>query len=616
MKKAKDRRVSLTGEKLAGLLKLAAAIVLFPAVFVIKLFADREKDPEKRFGAIYKGFRSGGLSRAESFFNALYIRTGERLEQSRIDVRGERGYFARHPLGEGREEIKTHESRFWRWFFDLLTKLPYRISKPLSGLRKTLSFRKSSATLVKRAAAWGRAARRAAVWLTPAALALALGLYMRAELTAPLRLGAQVNGVKLGAVSDVSQVTEAVSRVESKASDVLGAAFKFPHEIRFYFTDSARTVNESDLYPALMNSISEYITPGYGLYVDSVQVAATRSESEIEKALDQLTEEIKTNTAGAAKVEITNDLRILSGTYPTQSLTDGAHLKDLLLHGSSDYSNISLLESFVEEGRGCATAAQDFAASIGESALEKARTAALSAQAYSENIQRSVYTDAPLVKFAVTKDVFQEDVLPYPVEEVKDSKMYVGGRETRVAGKNGKAVYHKQITYVDGAVTEEKVVSYDILEEPSAAVVAVGTKPIPESTVPSGDLRVFILPRNDRINSGFGWRVLNGRNDFHAGLDIEAPMRSAIFASLSGEVVQAGSYYSYGNLVVIKHDNGFSTYYAHLDEIIVKVGDRVTQGQQVGYSGNTGYTTGPHFHFELRNPDGEAINPLPYIYSK
>ena len=83
-------------------------------------------------------------------------------------------------------------------------------------------------------------------------------------------------------------------------------------------------------------------------------------------------------------------------------------------------------------------------------------------------------------------------------------------------------------------------------------------------------------------------------------------------AAAGGTVTHAGPAGTYGNLVMIRHDNGFETRYAHLSAVSVVKGDRVAPGQEVGKVGSTGYSTGPHLHFEVRR-GGATIDPTPLL---
>lgn len=118
----------------------------------------------------------------------------------------------------------------------------------------------------------------------------------------------------------------------------------------------------------------------------------------------------------------------------------------------------------------------------------------------------------------------------------------------------------------------------------------------------------LIWPVSGPVTSPFGYRW--GR--LHAGIDIAVPVGTPIHAAASGTVVLAGWVDGYGNYTCIDHGGGLATCYAHQSSLAVSVGGHVTQGQVIGYSGNTGHSTGPHLHFEVRI-NGTPVDPLGYL---
>jgi murein DD-endopeptidase MepM/ murein hydrolase activator NlpD len=118
----------------------------------------------------------------------------------------------------------------------------------------------------------------------------------------------------------------------------------------------------------------------------------------------------------------------------------------------------------------------------------------------------------------------------------------------------------------------------------------------------------FIWPVHGVLTSYFGWRW--GR--MHEGIDLAVGNGTPVVASAAGTVIVAGWMGGYGNLVVVDHGNGIATAYAHNTSVTVGVGQSVAQGQLVAYSGNTGNSTGPHVHFEVR-VNGAAVDPLGYL---
>ncbi len=116
------------------------------------------------------------------------------------------------------------------------------------------------------------------------------------------------------------------------------------------------------------------------------------------------------------------------------------------------------------------------------------------------------------------------------------------------------------------------------------------------------------------ITSRFGNRPdpFFGGLAMHAGIDFRSPVGGEIHATGSGKVVNAGPSGGYGNMVEIDHGLGFSTRFGHMSKILVKVGDEISAGDVIGYSGNTGRSTGPHIHYEVRR-NGEAVDPMQFL---
>jgi murein DD-endopeptidase MepM/ murein hydrolase activator NlpD len=121
----------------------------------------------------------------------------------------------------------------------------------------------------------------------------------------------------------------------------------------------------------------------------------------------------------------------------------------------------------------------------------------------------------------------------------------------------------------------------------------------------------LVFPVAGKLTSPYGWREdpLEHSTRFHHGIDIAAPAGTPAHAAAPGKVVFSGTRHGYGNLVIIAHENGYQTYYAHNAENLVTAGDTVMQQQPVARIGETGRATGPHLHFEVRK-DGQVLDPL------
>ncbi|MDF1568530.1 MAG: M23 family metallopeptidase [Spirochaetaceae bacterium] len=122
---------------------------------------------------------------------------------------------------------------------------------------------------------------------------------------------------------------------------------------------------------------------------------------------------------------------------------------------------------------------------------------------------------------------------------------------------------------------------------------------------------VFSAPlQNSRISSNFGYRTnpFRGGLSFHPGVDLKADVGTEVYAARGGTVEKIGSLELYGLFVILRHDGQYQTVYAHLDEFLVREGQTVGAGDRIALSGNTGISTGPHLHFEIRK-DGIPADP-------
>lgn len=123
-----------------------------------------------------------------------------------------------------------------------------------------------------------------------------------------------------------------------------------------------------------------------------------------------------------------------------------------------------------------------------------------------------------------------------------------------------------------------------------------------------------IWPTSGEVTSGFGWRnsPWGGGSELHQGIDIANSLGTPIVATADGQVVQSESAGGYGNVVQIDHGNGIATIYGHNSRNLVIVGQSVRKGQVISYLGNTGKSTGPHVHYEVR-VNGAAVDPISFM---
>ena len=204
----------------------------------------------------------------------------------------------------------------------------------------------------------------------------------------------------------------------------------------------------------------------------------------------------------------------------------------------------------------------------------------------------------------VQKEEKVAEGVKYKTVEKEDKHLFTGKSKVEQEGKEGKKELVYAINEKDGKQVERSEIAEKIIEEPTEKVVLNGTKKLPE--IGSGE---FAWPaEGGYISSEKGPRW--GRQ--HKGIDIAQPDGFDIKAADHGIVKAAGADGTFGNRVIIDHQNGYETIYAHLDSIDVKAGQKISRGTKLGVMGTTGRSTGVHLHFEI-SLNGATKNPLNFV---
>ncbi len=207
----------------------------------------------------------------------------------------------------------------------------------------------------------------------------------------------------------------------------------------------------------------------------------------------------------------------------------------------------------------------------------------------------------------VTNDV----TVPYKtVTKTTDSKS-VGYQKTQVKGQNGVNRITEEVVYINGEEASRTTLSNIVVTKPVDEVLLVGnakaTASKSEISIAKNSGFMFPLPKGTwQVSSWWG----DGRN--HQALDIRAPKGTSIFAVSDGVVTDTGYTNSYGYYVMIRHNNGITTMYAHASQLCVKAGETVKSGDVIALVGRTGNATGNHLHFEVI-VNGTRRNPAPYL---
>jgi murein DD-endopeptidase MepM/ murein hydrolase activator NlpD len=257
----------------------------------------------------------------------------------------------------------------------------------------------------------------------------------------------------------------------------------------------------------------------------------------------------------------------------------------------------------------------------------------LSSEDYGDMVARTQYFDAinesdqalaervRSLRDEAKKLVRQRKIAKLTIEDARDS---IAAKEQRLEATrsdlesregallSARAERRAALKGIEGDIDEHEEIAADLRSHIAQEIAeATGGVALPAGPMQSPSAAGFIWPVEGTVTSGFGYRW--GR--MHEGIDISVPEGTPIRAAADGTVILEQSEYEsggYGNYTCIDHGGGLSTCYAHQSSFAASVGARVSQGDVIGYSGNTGHSTGPHLHFEVRI-NGAPTDPLGYL---
>lgn len=414
------------------------------------------------------------------------------------------------------------------------------------------------------------------------------------------------NGKTLGVVKDKEDVLKITNLVQSALTEERDVEVVIDKEDDIEFKrvaiiGSSLHVDTSEDVLRRMTYVGDINVIGYCITVDGKAAVVLDSEESAKAVLD----DIKDDFVKTGDNRVTESARFQETIKIKQINTDLSNLqsrkeaKNNLLHGGT----IKAVH-IVKKGDTFAGLAKKNG--MTEKALLEANPD-VDPRKLEVGSKLTVLKSGAMVNMEVSQLVTVNEKIKHKVIEKKTEDMYEGDTEVQKEGKNGKRVVTSRIQTVNGKEIANTAIVEIVESKPVAEVLLVGTAERPPSV---GDGK-YIWPLDSgtyRISSEYGARW--GRN--HNGIDLACPQGTDVHAADGGIVTWAGYKGSFGYLVIIDHQNGYETYYAHNSELLVSVGDEVYEGMHIAESGNTGRSTGPHCHFEVRQ-GGVPYNPRNYL---
>ena len=410
-----------------------------------------------------------------------------------------------------------------------------------------------------------------------------------------------MDGELVGVVADADLVQQAIETVEARGTSLLGHDYQVEGELDYEFALTLRSnlSAEEDIqsyFYQQLDSVSGELR-NYQIAVDGQVVGTVKDEDSLSQLLDGI--KARYTSENTVSVDFLDEVSI-EPVYDAENLMTLKEMENALLAnqgGSTTYTVVA----------GDTFNAIAYANDMSISDLE-ALNPGIDINRLMVGDVLNVKELTPLLSVQTVEEVTYTQAIECPIEEVENSSMYIGDTSVITRGVEGEEEVNATVTYINGQETARTINSTTTLREPTTTVMAVGTKEKPR-TASTGS---YQWPIYGRITSYFGGRYIFGSYSYHSGIDIAASYGAAVCAADGGTVTYAGYKGSYGNLVIITHDNGTQTYYGHNSSLTVSVGDKVYKGQQVARAGSTGRSTGVHCHFEIR-VGGTSVNPLSYL---
>lgn len=400
----------------------------------------------------------------------------------------------------------------------------------------------------------------------------------------------------LGADDNVSSLSTSYKIVEAKPTEI---------------TDS-QTVSDN-----IVESTNSDSTYACGVYIDGEFICALKTETDAMQVFNNIIDGYQKENANDV-VGFTQDVKFVQGIYANneETIWDSQQLADTLTKSRYKERHYT-----VQAGDTLSNIAYSNGISVSE-------LIALNPEHEKEihvGDDLLVAGDVNYVNLKVVKTVVKNEEIPFKTVKTENSSIYKGTTKTTQKGVNGIDQVTYMVTYVDGVQTGIQEVNRTTIRQPVDQKISVGTKAIvkqtnrstgysytPSTYVKSYGRLVWPAPGVYTVSSPFGPRW----GSFHGGIDLSVGRAgSTIVAAASGTVtVASNGNAGYGTYVMINHNNGMETLYAHMiyGSICVSTGQYVSAGQPIGIMGSTGNSTGPHLHFEVRI-NGSKVNPAPYI---
>lgn len=420
-------------------------------------------------------------------------------------------------------------------------------------------------------------------------------------------ISVEYNGRNLGIISAETDFVKAERDVQQRISysegdETVDLSAKFSLRI---ISDSDKVISSGQLADKMLEASDKELSEAYGIYIDGEFIGAVKDREKVETALENRL--YNYNAEGLIRdISYVNKIEFTEGIYLQNSIRSERETIDLLT-SSKEKKHVHI----VEEGETVVDIIQKYGMELEE--FQKMNPSAESGITKGKLLYVVEHESYLPIKYV--REMETLSFLDYQTLEVETSSLNVGTRTVLVKGQRGEKRSNIEVTYVDGIESGRKVIKSEVTKNPVVETIGIGTY----SASPDDPQTVYFgSPLTGSGEMGWpldgGWvsdSFISDRN--HKGLDIAAPESTEIYAAKEGTVIASGwNSGGYGNVVMIEHENGYATLYAHMISTYAVEGQYVSKGQLIGFVGNTGNSFGNHCHFEVRY-QGICLDPASFL---
>ena len=418
----------------------------------------------------------------------------------------------------------------------------------------------------------------------------------------------EVNGKFIGYIENELVFTEAQKEYEERLS-FHGSTTTVPVSPQFTIekVGYSEKMNLYSVANILLANSGVSVESAFGVYINNVLIGAVEDNSRILETLESLLDVYRTG-APDEKVEFYKPVEFQGGLYTTDSIID----PQIIIRNISGKKEEAQFYT-VAEGDSQSFISEKLDIPLPE--LERLNPGFTDSMLFpGDRIKFSM--EVPTLQVSVTRTEIYEQDTPFAIEHRDDSTRFEGTQRVSVEGVYGEDRITARVTLVNGIEIGRDIINRETISKPINQVILRGTREVPAVIYSNEDAAYgkFIWPVPRGVSKVSEWHWQDGGYRGHSGIDIAAPYGTPIYAGESGEVTLAGWSSGYGYLVVIRHSNGLSTYYAHCSSFArgLYVGQQVIQGENIAFVGMTGWADGPHLHFEVRQ-GGQTLNPKGFL---